>query len=393
MEEEKIIIVPHIIIKELNREASPEETKILHEWLSLSPDNRLLYEQIRQKQHLASIIKSYDSIDELSAWEAINQAVYGRGRAFRRVVLSALKYAALIAIPILIAAYLLVQKTPTLDSFSTFHSLQELMKELNETSLIMASGEIINLAVSADSIISIDGTQVSKVGSEISYRSGRSVIDSKVKYNTLVSPRGRVFNVVLSDGTTVWLNASSAIRYPIHFEPHVRKVYLSGEAFFEVAEDAERPFIVLAKNMNVEVTGTSFNLMAYPDDITVEATLVQGQVTIKTSKHELVLEPGNQARLDVESGQLQELEVNTDMFTSWKDGKYVFERANLEAVMTKLSRWYNFDIVYESDNVRDLHFSGTLYKYYDITKTLKIIELATTLKFETKDNTVYVNNL
>ncbi len=393
--DEKANIIPRLIVKEINGEASQEEIKIIQEWVRMSPCNKDLYERIRGKDFLASVIKSYDGIDDASAWDKIVRRIPGKDRQIRRVFLPLLKYAAAIAIPLLLAAYFLLQKPPATDPVFSFQFLESLMDDLEETTLVGANGEFINLAATSDSIISINGAHVSRRESELLYKD--SIQDPPAAtdriYNTLVSPRGRVFNLVLADGTRVWLNASSAIKYPIQFDSTNREVFLFGEAFFEVASCSKKPFIVQTKDMQVEVLGTSFNLMAYPDDGFAEATLVTGQLKVKTAHHEVVIDPGTQARLHHESRQLEKLIVNTDLYTSWRDGKYIFERTSLETVMTKLARWYNYEVVYEKEHVKDFHFSGTLTRYHSIDRTLQIIELATGLKIEAVDRNVYISDV
>lgn len=393
--EEKTNIIPHLIVKEIKGEASQEEIKIIHDWSQASPCNKALYERIRGKEFLASVIKSYDGIDETLAWDQIARQIPARNRPIRRVMLPLLKYAAAIAIPLLIAGYFLLQKPPATEPVFSFQFLESLMENLEETTLVGANGELINLAASTDSLISINGAQVSRRQSELLYKDSLQVSPEATEriYNTLVSPRGRVFNLVLADGSRVWLNASSAIKYPVHFDSARREVFLSGEAFFEVADCSKKPFIVQTKDMQIEVLGTSFNLMAYPDDGFAEATLVTGQLKVKTAHHEVVIDPGTQARLHHESSHMEKRMVNTDLYTSWRDGRYIFERNSLETVMTKLARWYNYEVVYEKEHVKNYHFSGTLTRYQDIDRTLQIIELATGLKIEAVNRNIHISDV
>ena len=218
-----------------------------------------------------------------------------------------------------------------------------------------------------------------------------TLTDKNEQYNTIFVPAGQRINLILSDNTNLWLNANTTFRYPTKFSKETRTVYLDGEAYFEVTTDKSRPFIVSTNDMEIEVFGTSFNVMAYPNDNSVETTLVEGSVKVKASKYNLVLEPGKQAKFDKILDNLQETKVNTELYTSWKVGKYIFEYENLQNVMTKLSRWYDAEITFLNTNAENLHFSGTLYKYNDIKQTLHIIELATNVKFEIIENTVLVS--
>lgn len=392
MQKENKLKIPDIIIKELNQETDLEEKMILHEWLSQSENNILLFEKLKQKENLASVIKERNEINNQVAWEKINAEInkIQPGNKFR--ILRILRYAAIIVIPLLIASYFVLHKlqSKTNPAFS-YNALEKQVQDFDQSSLITSNGEIITLGASKDSVFEIDATKIIKGEANISYSADKSTDDQDIKYNTLVTPKSKVFSIILADGTKVWLNASSAIKYPTQFTSDVRNVYLTGEAFFEVAKDASKPFIVYTKNMSVEALGTAFNVMAYPDDEVVEATLVNGGVSVKTSKSNLILKPGNQASFDKKTENLQKRPINVELFTSWKDGKYIFEYENLETVLTKISRWYDVDVSYLNNDIKKIHFSGTLFKYNDIKQTLHIIELATNVKIDLVKNSIQVN--
>jgi len=288
---------------------------------------------------------------------------------------------------------LLFNDTAPNDTEVSFYNLSQQIENLEESSLIMADGKIVSLtsSVEKDSINEVDGTQITKFETEIRYASTKPVKQKEIQYNTLITPKSKVFNITLSDGTKVWLNASSAIRYPVQFTSVTRKIHLCGEAYFEVAKEIGRPFIVTTDRMDIEVTGTSFNVMAYPNDNFVEATLIEGEVTIKTAKRDLTLTPGVQAKLNKTLNDLTAETVNIDLYTSWKEGLYIFEYENIKNVMTKISRWYDFEIIFDELINEKLHFSGTLHKYNDLRQTLNIIELTTNVKFEISGKTIIVS--
>ncbi len=384
--------IPEIILKEIRQEASEEELKILHDWLSHSASNRSVYENLKQKDNISQRITSYKKINSELAWEKVNSKISREKQSIKSKLLLVLKYAAVILVPLLVATFLILKNDPNANSEVSFSKLEKQITNLNESSLITAEGNIVSLsAASIDSVLVIDGTQVTKDESEIYYEGRASENKKEIKYNTLITPKSRVFNVVLADGSKVWLNASSAIKYPTQFNLDERKVYLTGEAFFEVTKNPEKPFIVSTSEMEVEVLGTSFNVMAYPEDELIETTLVEGEVKVKTSNSNLIIEPGTQAQLNRKSNKIEEKFVNTELFTSWKNGKYIYDYESIEIVMRKLSRWYAVDVFYLDDEVRNLHFSGTLYNYNNIEQTLYIIELATNIKFEKVDNAILIS--
>lgn len=394
MRKETIIEIPEIIFRAFNQEADPDEIEILQEWLSESERNQQLYKRLRQKEHLYALIKEHNKIDSAEAWEKISRKINKTDGRIKSIILSSLKYAAIFLVPLLIAAYLFFQRNTHPDSVLSFNDLAEQIDKLEESSLIMADGTIINLSDKSpeNSIVEIDGTHITKEKSEISYSKKDHDAPQKIQYNSLITPKTKVFNLTLSDGTKVWLNASSAIQYPTQFLSDTRRIYLTGEAYFEVVENISKPFIVSTSEMEVEVTGTSFNVMAYPNDNSVETTLVEGAVKVKVSNHNIILEPGQQVQFERSSKNIEEKEVNTELYTSWRSGKYIFDYENLENVMTKLSRWYDVETAFKENGTDDLHFSGTLYKYEDIEQTLHIIELATNVKFELIENVIFVSS-
>jgi len=386
MQKDNKLRIPDIIIKELNQESTLEEKMILYEWLSQSENNLVLYEKIKQKENLVSMVKEHGKIDKQFAWEKINEKITQMEPRHKFNIIHILKYAAIIAIPLLIASYFVFYKVQPHNSAVTYNALEKQIQNFKQSSLITSNGEVISLEASKDSVMVIDATQIKMGDANISYSNDESKNDHEIKYNTLVTPKSKVFIVILADGTKVWLNASSAIKYPTQFASEIRNVYLSGEAYFEVAKDASKPFIVSTKDMTIQALGTSFNVMAYPNDNVVETTLVHGGVSVKTSNNNLILEPGNQARFNKKTENLQKRPINVELYTSWKDGKYIFDYEDLETVMTKISRWYNVNVYCSNKDAKKIHFSGTLFKYNTIRQTLHIIELTTNVKMDTIQN-------
>jgi len=389
---ENITKIPEIILKEINREASQEELNLLHDWLSQAQQNKELYEKLHDKENLGLIQEEYRKIDGHAAWERIVQKIdVPKQSPVQRFLRPALKYAAILILPFLIGAYFLYQNTEKVDSTATFSELEKQISELKESSLITAEGEVLALTASTkESVVVIDGAKIQHKDSTLLYNNDGKK-NEEIKYNCLVTPKSKVFNLVLADGTKVWLNASSAIKYPVSFASDTRKVYLTGEAYFEVTHDATKPFIVSTDKMEVEVLGTSFDVMAYPTERTVETTLVHGKVHVKTENSSLILQPGMQAQLDKNTSILDQKQIDTELITSWRDGKYIFHYEDMEDVISKLSRWYNIEFSFINTTKKNLHFSGTLYKYNDIEETLHILELATNVKFNNTGETVEVN--
>ncbi len=391
VKQENMTQIPEIILKKISQKVTEEELQLLEEWLSQSEQNRVLYQKVMHRNNLAFIEKECQNIDNEIAWGKVLRKIKMQKRMpVKSLFMKVLRYAALLMLPLLVASYLLFLHSSQKDSSDTFAQMEKQILELKESSLITDDGEVVYLeSKSNETLVEIDGTQIQQKDSTLLYHK-EAKDNEDVKYNSLVTPRGKVYNLVLADGTKVWLNASSAIKYPVSFSSDIRKVYLTGEAYFEVARDTLKPFIVSTSEMDIEVLGTIFNVMAYPDDKVMETTLVSGQVKVKAYKNNMILTPGMQAHIDKENKIVNQTKTDTDMFTSWRFGRYIFEYENLEGVMGKLSRWYDVQVSFADTEKKNLHFSGSLFKYKEIDETLHIIELATNVRFDRSENFIIV---
>jgi len=234
-----------------------------------------------------------------------------------------------------------------------------------------------------------------KDGSMIALDSGRLVYTSpsmerEVLYNTLVVPRGSEFRLSLSDGTNVWLNAGSELRYSVTFAGDSREVWLVGEAYFEVISDSTQPFVVHSSKGKIEVLGTSFNVRNYPEESRMVTTLVRGRVAYTDpERRKYDLFPGDQAIS--QPGQETILQsVNPEYYVGWKDGEYIFKSATLEEIMQELSRWYNITVFYANSDVKQFHFTGELKRYEHVESFLRFLEIGGDVRFEVRDHTVTV---
>ncbi len=202
--------------------------------------------------------------------------------------------------------------------------------------------------------------------------------------NEVISPAGQISELVLSDGTKVWLNAGSSISYPPYFSSQNRIVHLNGEAFFKVTKDKENPFVVETKKMKVKVLGTSFNIDAFDQNKFVETTLVEGKVELHNNGGAKIAEmfPGQLAKYDVDSRQVLISEVDTRFYSSWKDGKITFFNEPLEAIIIKLERWYNVKFTFSSEEIKSYRFSGTILKYKPLDQVLQIIKISSPINYQ-----------
>lgn len=205
-------------------------------------------------------------------------------------------------------------------------------------------------------------------------------------------PNGSQSTVVLADGTTVQLNAGSELIYPSQFDKEVRRVELKGEAYFKVKHNAEHPFIVSAGQINVKVLGTEFNVMAYPDADRIETTLVDGSVALNQKgadeNSRIVLKPGQKAVFI--DGHLDVAPANLEMETTWTNKGFYFQSTSFEELVRRLERWYDVDIVIDSDDFKDIAFTGKFRNKESIWQVLDVIKMTTPITYKAKEGKIYI---
>lgn len=200
---------------------------------------------------------------------------------------------------------------------------------------------------------------------------------SKPLYSEVVVPLGQMTKVNLSDGTSVWLNSGTTLKYPTVFDQENREVSIDGEAFFDVTHNSKMPFIVHTNNLSVKVLGTTFNVASYAADKKTDITLVKGAVILQSDADRWTkkMVPGEIATIDHDGNTPEIKTVNTDFYTSWKEGKVVFKKERLDIIANKLERWYNVEIRFKEDDLRQLEFSGTFLKYKPIEQVFQSLRI------------------
>ena len=217
-------------------------------------------------------------------------------------------------------------------------------------------------------------------------RPNSKVISDQITWVELNTPMGAKMNFELPDGSKVWLNDGSKIKYPTRFTGSQREVLLEGEAFFEVAKNEKLPFILKNKSATVKVTGTSFNIRAYPDEQLYEATLNSGSIELEIPEtgvkegHKMVMKPGEQIRLNTQTGKYEAKKVDAEAFNAWINGKLLFRDAPLDEVMRKLERWYNADIVINSPELKNILITGT-FQEEKLSQAMELLSFATPIKY------------
>jgi ferric-dicitrate binding protein FerR (iron transport regulator) len=258
----------------------------------------------------------------------------------------------------------------------------------NKAILLLADGSQIELDNSTDDSLAKQGNaMIIKADGKLIYQlEGKTNKENLV--NTITTPKGGQFHVVLSDGTNVWLNAASAIKFPASFTGTERIVELKGEAYFEVAKNKQLPFKVQVNGMEVAVLGTHFNVKAYDDENEVKTTLLEGSVKLKLNNKEILMVPGQQARTTDKDHFDVIPNVNLEQVVAWKNGLFEFND-NIRDIMRQISRWYDVDIEY-AGNVTEKAFGGAIARNKNISEVLNLLELTGSIHFTVEGKKIMV---
>lgn len=247
----------------------------------------------------------------------------------------------------------------------------------DKATLTLADGTVVNLDSTGKGLLLQQGnTKVEKTASgEVVYKSGNAG-ETAVSYNILRTPRGGQFKVVLPDGTAVWLNAASSIRYPVAFTGKERTVTITGEAYFEVAKDAVKPFLVYVNNMKVMVLGTHFNINAYEDEPTIHTTLLEGAILVQAGDAMRHLAPGQATKVKPGTSEIEFVkQTNVNSAVAWKNGYFSFNDEDIPGVMRQLARWYNIEVTYTEKSPEGT-FTGEIGRTLTQEQLFKILSSA-----------------
>lgn len=381
--------IRNLIIAYLRDEISEDELHRLQDWIKAGKNHKLLFEELFDEEKRQKDIREYASFHTSSKWQELKEEInLPPSRKFR--LLTFRTVAATAAITLVVAAALIYsQQSP--ENATPHTEVAQIVPGSPHAILISENGQQIRLGSTEDScrkiILGTDTLRISE-GKSLSY--GQTITAGTIEWHTLKIPRGGEFKLTLEDGTEIWLNSETELKYPTHFPENERRIILSGEAYFNVSPNPLKPFIVSTPKMDTKVLGTSFNISAYPDEPKDHTTLVTGSVEIKDKENGQILrlEPGEQALL--QDGRLTVQKVDTKLYTLWRMDRFTFSSENLEEVIRKLSRWYNAEFFFANSSLKQKQFTGSLPKYTDIAQVLSIIEMTTNIKFQIKDNTIVI---
>ena len=380
--------IHELILSYLREDISEEEMSRLRVWLDENERHQRLLEELRDKDVLQREIGEYVSFDTSRRWGQLKEAMeepVRKGRSLLKV------WGAVAAVVVAFVGGLLYwQMTGSPQPEVKQVAIARIEQGGMRAVLITETGQQVVLQGLKDTCLNITGTETLNIREDGSLKYSLSALSSMSEWHTLRIPKGGEYKIVLDDGTEIWLNSASELKYPAHFVGNERRVQLTGEAYFQVARNEAAPFIVETRDMDVKVLGTSFNVSVYEDEESRHATLVEGRVEVndKVNGEKVVLTPGKQALL--RGGEMTVREVNTKLYTLWRLDRFTFASEDMEGVIRKLSRWYNVDFFFANSSMKQKRFTGSLPKYADISQVLKMIEMTTDIKFEIKEHTIMI---
>lgn len=380
--------ISQLIVKSLGKQLTEAEKRELEEWLSNTENDRL-YQSLQgatpevRKEKLRRLHPE-------KAWKGLEERIRFTTKF---PLLRFVRYAAILAFLLATGTFVYLYPGSVKSRTIEFCEQKSPQPGSSKALLILESGQEVELKTDQDFMLKQDSTvMLNNAGNTLQVKLLQKQTDTSESFQTLVIPRGGEYKLILSDGSTIWLNSETRLRFPSSFSGEKRRVYLEGEAYFEVSHNSSRPFIVSVKEMEVEVLGTKFNIKAYEEDAIIYTTLSEGSVkaTYSSTAKSLLLQPNQQARYTKQNGHLEKQETDARLSTGWTEGRFVFENETLDEIMKQLGRWYNTEVVYQSPQIKKYRFTGDVDRFDNISTILQLIEKTYNITFTTNGNTIIV---
>lgn len=375
-----------IIWKKIHlNEVDKDDEKQFRQWLNISDRQTTFYKQAKQYYAKGSGLKQ-NELSPLKGYASLMRRIQ-----YRRIYKLVSSVAAILGLVISISIYINYSNNQP-----ELFSEQAIAPGTDKATLILGNGSEVALSEATELNLNEQGIQVRSKGNSLHYEAPRIKNQKKIaaNYNTLKIPRGGKYFVILSDSTKVWLNSDSKLRYPVTFSSSERQVELEGEAFFEVTKDHNRPFLVKSNQQEIRVLGTSFNVRVYDDEQLAYTTLVEGSVEVKyrnTEDGHLQLKPSEQAVIDHSVQNALIRKVNSQDYIAWRDGVYFFNNERIEDILRTLSRWYDTEVVFQNEQIKDMRFTGSFNRTQYLNDIITIIEQTQKIKITAYENKLIVN--
>jgi ferric-dicitrate binding protein FerR (iron transport regulator) len=375
-----------LLVKVLSGEM-PENDPAFQRWLKEDAENEKLYRTLNGKNRTTpSLFDKNRVFINISDILGLN---IGEKVSFYRK--KYIKYVA--SFPAIVAAGLAAYFVLTYDPIPKQAEYAATEKNIFEPGskkayLLSSQGEIIDLADNFE-LKSKDGTIISNKSEGIVSFRQREPAQKKVERHTISVPTGGEYELLLTDGSKVYLNSETQLIFPSRFDGDARQIELTGEAYFEVKKDV-KPFVVKTADIQIEALGTSFNVNAYPNNNVVNATLVEGNINVQVVNHPEIfrIKPENNFSLNKSSHEISILKVNTEVYTAWVKGEFVFRNQPLSDIFTQLARWYDFEIEYENPAIQTMRFTGSAEKVRPLDYLLNQMQTVTDVKYRHERNKI-----
>ena len=370
-----------LILKYLQGKLAEEEKRQLDEWLK-DDRNKKLFSRLVNKQRILVKMERLDEYDWEKSWKVMEKKLHERKKF-------SWKYwgmvASLLGI-VLLGTWVFMEKNEKKSPVVVMRGVEPggVFAEL-----VLPDGKIVELNKDSNNLFLGESGKVLRNENGVLFLTQDSVQLQKVGYSEIRTPRGGEYQVVLPDNSIVWLNADSKLRFPLTFSGKERRVFASGELYFQVAKDSLSPFRIEVEGLyEVEVLGTEFNVRAY-SDLPSATTLVDGRVLIRDKGTKVVLKPGEQA-VKGKHGEVVVREVDVAPYIAWKQGYFLFEDERLEDILNELARWYDVNIFFENSSVREERFSVDMPRHESFEEVLRLIEQTRSIQIEIEGNNVFV---
>lgn len=385
--------------------ATDEEKRVFEDWIKAGEEHQALYDKMASDESLKEYLKlklDYDQATDYGKLHAgILNSLNKRNRQ-RRIKRYSLWAGSAAAVLLVAGMFLFKYMEPSRDVITRKPYVAKMVSEpkvQDKVILVLADGEKVGMTKIRQDSMRLGTAIVMGQEDRLVYDSDSEQKDSVVfeesEINKIITTTGGFYTLVLSDGTRVWLNSESELEYPVLFGKGKRVVKLTGEAFFEVTKDASRPFIVETNDIRTRVLGTSFNIKAYQNEPAIAMTLFTGKVEVALltdTLRRVVLVPGKQADLNLQTNHLSVGEVNLEHVIAWKEGMFMFNKENIEVVTRQIERWYGVKFIYEAGCHKYYTFNGYLSKDESLKTILDALTFTGGPKFKIDENVVYVKD-
>ncbi|MDM1293528.1 FecR domain-containing protein [Sphingobacterium sp. N143] len=366
--------IAQIIQRYLTGSISPEEEVELQAWLAANKNNRKLLESFRDAKNIQDDLDFFASIDEDKAWKKTRSKQTSAGNRPMRKFLSVAAAIVLAVGVFIVWKFNLGNHAPNEPQAAISH-VSDIAPAKSGALLLMADGSQVELAGNSQKVIG-SAKNVFGNSEELTIKPVEKQIP--LQYNTLIIPKASYYRMTLSDGTKVWVNALSQLRFPVQFAKHERRVFLDGEAYFEVAHKSDQPFIVETGGTEIKVLGTHFNVNSYNDQI--RTTLAAGKVEVKRGQDVMELSPGEYSLFSNNQFTKGKADLSHDL--AWHNNEFYFKKETIVSIAHQLSRWYDLDVKFRGNVQFDKEYTGSIERDVQLSQVLEMLSYVSNLKFE-----------